>query len=150
MAQPSLGRLHRHWSFDSLAKEADLVVIAEAESGVDSGERFHELWGEFGGVTTTFRVEAVLKGKFDGTKFRLLHYRIVRADPIPGTPRRLAFKLASPGRDGGHYLLFLKRRNDGRCEPVSGQIDPGDAVRELNSPPHLEDDVGPATTQATR
>jgi hypothetical protein len=65
-AQPSLGRLHRHRAFDSLAKEADLVVIAEAESASESGEHFHELWGEFGGVTTTFQVEWSSRGSWTG------------------------------------------------------------------------------------
>jgi hypothetical protein len=32
------------------------------------------------------------------------------------------------------YLLFLKKRGDGRYEPVSGRIDPLLSVRELFNP----------------
>jgi hypothetical protein len=39
------------------------------------------------------------------------------------------------------YLLFLKKRPDGRYEAVSGQIDPSLSAREMYSPglaDHLE------------
>ena len=35
------------------------------------------------------------------------------------------------------YLLFLRRRTDGRCEPVSGQLDAAFSVRAVFHPCQL-------------
>ena len=32
------------------------------------------------------------------------------------------------------YLLFLKKRDDGRYEPVTGQMDAAESVREVSRP----------------
>ena len=37
------------------------------------------------------------------------------------------------GNEEPEYMLFLKKRSDGRYEPVSGQYDPDDSVKLVQS-----------------
>jgi hypothetical protein len=150
------GRLVESWSYERLFREADLVVIA-----VPAGEeRADDAFGEHPwdldvvGLNTTFEVKHTLKGKADGKQVKMLHFRF--ADPPKGKivviddgPGFVAVRRKSlTVREGGQpvhlpapeYLLFLRRLKDGRCEPVSGKIDPKFAVRELSEP--LDDTFG--------
>jgi hypothetical protein len=142
---PAHARLIESWPFDRLLKEADVVVLAKAVSSKDSGEVFKDrAWTvDFAGVDTAFQVEAVLKGEVRGGRLTLLHYRLPAGRTVVNGPLLVTFpttrllikssraktSLAPP-----RYLLFLKRRGDGRYEAVSGQIDPALAVRELSRP----------------
>jgi hypothetical protein len=142
---PAQARLIESWPFDRLLKEADVVVLAKAVSSKDSGEVFKDrAWSvDFAGVDTAFQVEAVLKGEVRGGRLTLLHYRLPAGHTVINGPllvtfptkgvniksRRVKAYLPPP-----RYLLFLKRRGDGRYEAVSGQIDPALAVRELHEP----------------
>jgi hypothetical protein len=126
-------------------KEADLVVIATPVQTQAVADSFRSLsWNAtFRGVETAFKARAVVKDKVDGSKFTLLHYRF-ESDPgecfIFNGPLLVSFQLPEKDRlietrDGWKsqvdYMLFLKKRADGRYEAVSGQIDPGLAVRKL-------------------
>jgi hypothetical protein len=154
---PALGRKLENWPYERLFKNADLVVIAIAEGTADTKDRFKpELWKvEFIGQETTFSVRTILKGKVKGDKINVLHYRLpedalvkdgpllvsFRAAPLPlkGTVNGRAFK-AELGKP--EYMVFLRRRPDGRFEPISGQVDSALSVRELHSPDSLLSELG--------
>jgi hypothetical protein len=136
------------WPYDRLMKEADLVVIATPVQNKGSTDTFQvENWkGKFHRIETVFEPGALLKGKLEAKTLTLLHYRF-EADPeihnVLDGPMLVHFHIAQPGRlmkmkdgvkDHADYLLFLKKRADGRYEAVSGQIDPALAVRELDLP----------------
>ena len=60
-----------------------------------------------------------------------LEGRHIRLEPLTLKARTRKVVVGVP-----ESLLFLRRQADGRCEPVSGRIDPQLAVREVyNHPP---------------
>ena len=129
-----------------------MVVIAEAEASVDSGDSPPENpWkADMVGVNTTFHVAAVLKGKVEGDKFRVFHYRLKPGVLTEDGPLLVSFRQhginintreAEVALGRPDYLLFLRKRKDGRYEPVSGQVDPVLSVREMYSP--LPAELGP-------
>jgi hypothetical protein len=148
-ASQALARLLENWPYERLFKEADLVVLARAVAVADSGEKTTDnLWKvEFRGVTTSFEVRHVMKGKLERKKLQVLHFRL--ADPnalIFDGPLLVRFRLKPFTLDTKtrkavvgppEYLLFLRRKGDGRYEPVSGRIDPQLAVREVYSHPPI-------------
>ncbi len=146
---PCHARLVEDWPYDKLLKAADLVVIGKAVTAADSGEKTTKLFGdiEFVGVNTTFTVRAVLKGEWKKDKLTLFHYRAATGEAILNGPGLVQFrtggvtlrigKTANAGRNS-EYLLFLKRRVDGRFEAVSGQVDPDGSVREMFEPLPVE------------
>jgi hypothetical protein len=132
------------WPYDQLLEKADLVVIATAVTGKDSGEISRDnLWkSKFVGVNTNFSVKAVLKGKA-GDKLTVFHYRLPAGTLIEDGPLLVAFRtkgIKNTTKESNiqmgkpSYLLFLKKRKDGRFELVSGQVDPALAVREMHQP----------------
>jgi hypothetical protein len=132
-----------NWPYDRLFKQADLVVIAEATGSVDANEvsKLGSRSVNFVGVNTTFTVHATLKGKLDKKGLTFFHYRLPNGEEIINGPLFVTFRLkglAISGRDfkmgvnKPHYLLFLKKRKDGRFEAVSGQVDPSLSVREMH------------------
>jgi hypothetical protein len=147
LALPALARarLVPDWPYEKLLKEADVVVIVKAVSSKDTKDVMKERpWNiGFQGVETTFTVQAVLKGKVDGDELTVLHYKLPPDASVKDGPGLVSFRtkgvtirtkeakvlLPRPG-----YLLFLKKGEGGRYEPVSGQIDPELSVREMNSP----------------
>jgi hypothetical protein len=142
---PAAARLIPSWPYDKLFREADLVVLARPLSSVDSGEtRKDNLWKvAFLGVKTEFETNAVLKGKLEGDKLTVLHYRLPKGVLLEDGPMLVTFRLhgllvetktAQIGLGRPDYLLFLKRRTDGRYEPVSGPIDPLLSIREVMPP----------------
>lgn len=126
-------RLIESWSYTRLFKEADLVVIAEAEETKDTQETLREgLFAEhLVGQTTRFSVRSTLKGKA-GETIKVLHFRLRGDWELENGPLLVRFlkeKLPPKGKEikgsesRREYLLFLKRCEDGRFEPVSGQVD---------------------------
>ena len=138
-------RMLENWPYERLFKAADLVVIARPTGSADSDDRNADNpWKEeFIGVCTTFKVQAVLKGKPAGEEVKVLHFRTREGVKIVNGPLHVTFrregitvrtegavcKLAAP-----EYLLFLRAGKDGRYEPVSGRVDPALSVREVNAP----------------
>lgn len=126
-------RSRQSWRYQALFDKADLVVIAHAVDVEESGEREKVLDGiQVVGVTTSFKVELVLKGKRP-VRVRVFHYRRLKGsgDVNVDGPELVEFTPKRPPEAGVDYLLFLKQRNDGRYEAVSGQVDPADSVRVL-------------------
>jgi hypothetical protein len=161
-------RLVEELSYERLLKEADLVVIAIAISSKGSSDSFvDERWQyEFVGQNTKFRVLQVLKGPKDLKSMVVLHYKFGKIhdkakkkmkkgdlNELIDAPSFVSF-FTSPTeveiagwldpKFRFQYLLYLKKRADGRFEPVSGQIDPNLAIRELFPPLFSE---GKATKQ---
>jgi hypothetical protein len=138
-------RLLPNWPYEKLFKEADLVVIAEATAVADSGEKTR-LGGwdaEFIGMNTTFTPKHVIKGTLKADTFRVLHYRVGGDVLLQNGPTLVRFRLQGLSVTGKHgrmatgrpqYLLFLKKRKDGRFEAVSGQVDPSLSAREMHRP----------------
>jgi hypothetical protein len=133
------------WPYKRLFNEADVVVIGQAVSVADSGETTTDnLWkAEFVGINTTFAVQTVLKGEAGSDKLQVLHYRLKPGVLIEDGPLLVSFRLhgtaittngAKIGLARPEYLLFLKKRKDGRYEPLSGRTDPALSVREMYKP----------------
>jgi hypothetical protein len=138
-----------HRSYDQLMKEADLVVVAVAKSSVDTTdvpthpEMKRTEW--FVGRTSTLQVRGTLKGKA-AEEIKVRHFRLNKdkVQDIPDGPGLVEFRTGDTTiKVKGYmkmycgeveYLLFLKARKDGRYEPVTGECDPSESVREMFSP----------------
>jgi len=133
------------WPYDRLEKEADLIVIGIPDNSLDTGEIVHgSLWQkDFLGVNTTLKVRGVLKGRFRNPDIMVFHLRKPETMILENGPYLATFNLQPIEQilPGGkrqmakrEYLLFLKKRKDGRYEPVSGPLDSAHAIREMNLP----------------
>jgi hypothetical protein len=149
-----LARLTESWPYEKLFKNAELVVLATAVSSEKCSDEFtdHPWPLEFVGVNTTMEIKHVLKGKTDGKKITVLHFRFGDAKKgIKAEDARIIFngphfvdfrtKPVTIKIEGENvrvpkpeYMLFLKKLKDGRYEAVSGKIDPQESVRELFEP----------------
>ena len=147
----SWARRIENWSYDRLLKEADLVVIAAAVSSEECKDQWSEPLFEkdrFQGIETTFKVWSALKGTAPDSTLKLLHFQykaresnIFNDGPslvsfiikplslsISLRPEEIPHKVES---SPPQYLLFLKKREDGRYEAASGQTDPSFSVRAM-------------------
>ena len=145
------------WSYNRLFDESDLVVIGTVTTNTDTTDVFKHQENDKGagytGVNSAFRTLRVLKGDHIEA-FTVLHFRhsspFVVADGMlvvtfrtsqlsfQGTvqsqdkktaPASIAFDPGLP-----QYLLFLKRRPDGRYAPTTGQYDAALSFREMYEP----------------
>jgi len=138
-----------NWPYERLFKQADLVVIAEGTAAGDSGEKM-KVGGwetELLGVNTTFLIKHTLKGKHEGEQMKVFHLRLPPEVLFQNGPLLVSFRTkgltiatkGGKGPDGAgtmsiprpEYMLFLKKRKDGRYEAVSGQVDPLLSVKEM-------------------
>ena len=148
------GRPLESWPFEKLFDQADLVVIAAAvstdypteEVGLFQNANENDFLEP---VVTRLTVQVVLKGI--GEKNQILdfvHPRYKLPAMIPGNgPSLINFDEIPEGLppddlwyDGPWYMLFLKKRSDGRYEAVSGQFDPALSIREVGIPGGLAGD----------
>ena len=85
------------------------------------------------GLETSFEIQTVLKGKWALNRLVLYHLREARPPPQPivGGPLLVSFDPKKKLR----YLMFLKLDQSGRFVSVSGQTDPGIAIKELGASP---------------
>ena len=154
LAYPSAAeaRLSRKWTYDQLLKEADLVVIAEAvwTEQADDEPPNHSWPRELVAQNTTFKVRLTLKGKAEGEKIKVLHFkfgqykkglddRLLSLDEPHFVAFRTGPMTVGTGKEkhvlpAPEYLLFLKKTKDGRYEPLSGQFDPDRSIREVSKP----------------
>ena len=143
-----------NWSYEKLFQQSDVVIIAEAKQTIDCKDRRKPKTGaEFIGQETTFTIKNALKGKVKAnTTIKVLHFRLPKGVLVSDGPLTVRFRskpLAIQGKINNkvfkagigipHYMLFLKKRPDGRFEPVSGFYDPALSVREMNMPGHFFD-----------
>jgi len=151
-------RLVRDWSYEEMIAASDLVVIADPQSTTPTSDML-ETEGRssknYQGLDTRFRIAATFKGEHPQKDFTVLHFRyaplvsemngaqfvdfrlhdlsfsgtLKRSDETDKTPGKFvsgSFGLAKPS-----YMLFLKKRPDGRYEPVAGQYDAEFSCREV-------------------
>lgn len=148
------------WPYERLFQESELIVIATTMRN----DPCDEVWAEddfssdrFVGTETIFKVQSILKG---GTpdSVRVVHFNYkqgaTRYENGPGFVTFLTEPVVTTAKNPGHdsgvlkervavderlvsqpeYLLFLKKRSDGRYEPVSGQMDSAFSVRIISHP----------------
>jgi hypothetical protein len=151
-------RVHEVWPAAKLVERADVVVIARFISSKDAknGDKAPEPFPDLVGVESTFKVLAVIKGKLERKQIVVFHFRYpktagrekgdnsIAGDPDEGKLHLVSFH-QTPDIDGPcllrfesdadddppRYLMFLKKRKDGRYECVSGQVDPDVSVNKL-------------------
>jgi hypothetical protein len=156
LAAPAAGRQIEQWSYERLFKEADVVVIARSEGTAASEDQpaVSPFAAGLTGQRTTFRIESALKGQVEGKQIVVVHFK--RKDNVlfANGPLLVGFRTEGPVIEGGgarkyqaklsrpQYLLFLRKAEGGRFEPVSGQIDPRMSVKEIYDPlPEVIDEV---------
>jgi hypothetical protein len=133
------------WPEAKLLERADLVIIAKVASVRDAGRTVKDgpPRAYLEGLLTTLDIECVIKGQCKKKQIVVFHHRLKEGTRIDNGPTlmRLHDKSASIKFNGGtmlilkpDYLLFLKKRPDGRYEAVSGQFDAGLSVRQLIDP----------------
>jgi hypothetical protein len=139
---PVSARFLEDWPYEKLFKEADLIVVASAgkTEATDDAPPEHHWNFEFVGQNTTFTIAHATKGKAEGKTIKVLHFKFGElkkgVDPnsfasriVRDGPLFVAFPEKEMERK--EYLLFLKKRKDGRYEFLSGPVDPSLSVREL-------------------
>lgn len=158
MTAHAVARLHRFWTHEELLAESDLVVLFEPLANqptediftidLDSGHKI-----KYKGIDTRFRVDVIFKPDGIATKeLTVLHFSDENAEPVANGPVFIYFpigpleyekRFSKNGEELGKMtvhqgepllLAFLKRRPDGRYEPVTGQEDPGDSFYEVHAP----------------
>jgi hypothetical protein len=153
------------WSYERLFKEADLVMIGSVEGWGSTKAQWSEKIfdkARFEATKTAFTPLSVIKGEPAFVCTWLLHFSYKKgAAPYNDGPSLVSFlkkpviiKVKSkeegeanelkPKRAGKsvvsppEYLLFLKMRQDGFYEPVSGQLDAAFSVRALFPPNNIK------------
>lgn len=135
------------WSVDKAFKNADVVLIAFATAHRDArdGEAIPPNGYEeyLSGVITTFEIMQTVKGNEIRKTVDLIHFKKTsEGERLSNGPCLVKFSVRPKPKDdkleihigkGPHwYMLFLKKRADGKYEPVSGQVDPDDSVKIMN------------------
>jgi hypothetical protein len=124
------GRIGKAWSYPHLFSDADLVIIAAAETSRDNADvREDEMLGKCVGVDTTFKVLHRVKGKEEHQTVTVAHFR--QEGSGRAGPPFVNFQESDAARGKVEYLLFLTRMNDGRYRVVSGEFLTIDGVREI-------------------
>lgn len=145
-----LGRFIESWPIKRLFAEADVVIIAAAERTTDVPVALiDDRWPlELAGRETTFEINHVLKGQVPRSgkigvlyfNFGKLRHGAKKDEPVIDGPLFVNFRVTPKkvGVSRVEYLIFLRKRPDGRYAPVSGDIDSKLAVRELVTPQERE------------
>ena len=150
-----LARLFTALSYEELSQQCDAIFICsfmsarEVDEAIDDPDFADDDEEDFDVFASEFRVLASLKG--DKIKsIEVVHYRysssVVRPDngpsfvdfsappyPVerPRAGRRTAPVEPPPDPKSVEYLLFLKKRPDGKYIPFGGQMDPGLSIRRI-------------------
>ncbi|MEO6053439.1 MAG: hypothetical protein ABIP97_05445 [Chthoniobacterales bacterium] len=157
LLQNSEARVVSSMSYEELTKKADVIVIIEPiknESCSDkyTGQLYGHASGDFAGINTTFKVYAVLKSLVKVEEpFVVLHFISKKVIPYNGPnfarffPGPLQFEkkvLKGKNEIGGitsyqeapMWIAFLKKRDDGRYEPITEPYDSAYSFKELHEP----------------
>jgi hypothetical protein len=153
----TVARLVTSWPYDELFTKADLVAVVEVlyserTSDVFVGDTYGRAQTEFEAFNTRFNVLSSLKTTADAPgQLTVLHFTYSRhAKLITNGASFIRFPIGVVGyekrelRDGTptgrveqvfqhrpKWLAFLKRRADGRFEPLTGQYDASQSFKEL-------------------
>jgi hypothetical protein len=124
-----LARLSREWSYKELVAESDFVGLLEPVANQPAKDVSGSQKISYEAIDTRFRIDAVLKADGKATKeLTVLHFSDERSVPAVNGPSFVCFVVGPP-----QYLAFLKRRADGRYEPVTGQEDADQSFREVHA-----------------
>jgi hypothetical protein len=157
-AGPSDARILKLWRFDELVAESDVVAIIESIENVPAKDIFpfagdaHPAT-DFAATNTRFKVAAILKANGEPlTELTVLHFNYSRRFPIVNGAHFVRFGIGPlqyekrnviDGKPAGGivalqqqpvWLAFLKQREDGRFEPLTGHYDSALSFRELHTP----------------
>ena len=152
----AFGRLVPLWPYDKLVAEADIVVILEAIENQPANDEFPgNTYGhpqaDFDATNTRFKVHSVFKTTADTPKeLSVLHFTYSkRVNLIANGASFIRFPIGfityekrelKDGKPTGEvehvkyqpmWLAFLKRRPDGRFEPITGHYDASYSFKEL-------------------
>lgn len=156
LAGYSFARLSRAWSHEELLAASDFVGLIEPLSNEPTKDIFtievndgHKI--NYHGVDTSFRVDLVLKSREKVEKLTVLHFTEKGAEIVGNGPTFISFPIGpldyeqrfvkKDGEELGKMtvhvgeplvLAFLKRRSDGRYEPVTGQEDAEGSFYEVH------------------
>lgn len=152
--EPNTARIIQPILYRDAMKKADFVVIASAFQTKDTNDRFtlkkvfinddltefinDNLNFNLIGQETKFQTAVVLKGEKKTKEFTLLHFRMKPGAGLMNGPSLVKFRLQkkedinSEIDFGYKYMLFLKKRKDGRYEPL-GNIDSALVIQKLSS-----------------
>jgi len=143
------------WSYEKLTSESDVVAIVEPVENIPTPDAFYGFsyghpTNDFSATDTHFKVLTVFKGAVTN-ELTVLHFsystnlniildgaKFVRFYVGPMQYQKRALKDGKPVGgiiEFGHHpiwIAFLKRRTDGRFEPVQGQYDSAASFRELH------------------
>jgi hypothetical protein len=161
LATYSFARLTRAWTHDDLHKESDFVGLLEPVSNKPTADVFTiDVSGggkvRYTGIDTRFRIAAIFKsdGKVD-KELTVLHFSDEHTTvAVVNGPSFIYFPIGplkyekqvlkdkkviskiTVLQGEPLWLAFLKRRADGRYEPVSGQEDDDESFFEVHKPTH--------------
>lgn len=147
-------RIRDTWPAAKLTGKSELIVIAKLAKTEDSPktDKISKQYEQMIGINSTFSVLAVVKGRYDKKEMTLLHFRNPTqvGDESPRPARGADGKIIKTSwtqqndidppelvdlnwlkEKNARFLMFLKRRPDGRFECISGQIDPVLSVSKL-------------------
>tara|TARA_A100001037_G_scaffold237582_1_gene216781 strand:- start:422 stop:976 length:555 start_codon:yes stop_codon:yes gene_type:complete len=161
----AFARKVENWPCERLLKESDLVMIGSIQGWRTAKAEWPEKIfdkARFKGEKTAFHPRSVLKGEPAFPCIWVLHFSYKKgALPYEDGPGLVTFlkkpviievKSKEEGkskelqlkRTGNslvsppEYLLFLKQREDGNYEPVSGQLDAALSIRALFPSNHIK------------
>lgn len=152
---PCFARIVPFWPYEKLVAESDVVAIVEPVENIPepdafSGYSYGHPTNDFAATDTHFKIHAVFKGDVTNV-LTVLHYSystnvniildgasFVQFYTGPLQYEERAVKDGKPVggitvfRQQPIWIAFLKRRSDGRFEPVTGQYDSTYSFRELH------------------
>ncbi len=82
-------------------------------------------------VLTTFSPVVILRGKLPKGKETFVLHHLRHINPAEDHAKNAASLIDFVPRDGSQYLMFLRKRDDARCEAVDGHVDPAMCIEKL-------------------
>lgn len=139
---------HPPITYAELSEKSDVVCIVTFDSSRLVDEKIDDPTfkdsdpSDYYARCSTFKVAAALKGTLDGDSIELVHYNYAAKAKRPEDgPHFLNFDKPNPVWEeftfkppkGIEYLVFLKKRSDGKYIPAAGQRDMLLSVRRVES-----------------
>ena len=140
------------WLYDQLQAQSDVILVGRLHRTTPHNLPCKELeLVPVSGETATFSVVLVIKGDITDKTLEVVHYLFRPEAGVVNGPQLIEFKdqsitvkevkpVQSEAKyDLGvpEYLMFLRKRSDGRYEPVSGQWNAVYSFREVYWPLQL-------------
>ena len=115
------GAFRQIWNYQELFDQSDVVLILSVTEKTTASGKTFLLSNDnqtYDIVSTKFKKHAVFKGEFEEATWQLNHYWY---------PKERTLIVAGPGFTtfndvGKMFMVFLKANEDGKLDPVSGQL----------------------------